>query len=178
MRRLSENPKIGAVDEAEIVCDSVAETVPVSGHFVSQERDDLSLELAESLVIPVVGDVFVHQGPQPFDGIEMGTVGRKEVQHDFAPGLGKPLFDDVGLVIAGVVDEDVDEAHRGMRAFDLAQQLDEAQRVDCLDGENLRLAGFQIDGAVDIEPVTARRLLHREGDVPAGPAAGLTWWVG
>ncbi len=51
----------------------------------------------------------------------MGTVGRKEVQHDFAPGRRKPLFDDAGLVIAGVVDEDVDEAHRGMRALDLAQ---------------------------------------------------------
>ena len=51
----------------------------------------------------------------------MGTVGRKEVQHDFAPGLRKPLLDDVGLVIAGVVDKDVDEAHRGMRALDLAQ---------------------------------------------------------
>ena len=60
------------------------------------------------------------QGPQPFDGIEMGTVGRKE---------------------------DLDGAHRGMRALDLAQELDEARRADLLDGEDLRLAGFQIDGA-------------------------------
>ena len=51
----------------------------------------------------------------------MGTIGRKEVQHDFAPGRRKPLFDDAGLVIAGVVDKDVDETHRGMRALDLAQ---------------------------------------------------------
>ena len=51
----------------------------------------------------------------------MGTVGRKEVQHDFALSRRKPRFDDVGLVIAGVVDEDVDEAHRVMRALDLAQ---------------------------------------------------------
>ena len=52
------------------------------------------------------------------------------------------------------------------------------QRVDLLDGENLRLAGFQIDGAVDIEPVTARRLLHREGDVLASPAAGRPHLMG
>ena len=39
------------------------------------------------------------------------------MQHDFAPGRRKPFFDDVSLVIAGVVDEDVDEAHRGMRAL-------------------------------------------------------------
>ncbi len=58
-----------------------------------------------------------------------------------------------------------------MGALNLAQKLDEAERVDLLDGENLRLAGFRIDGAVDIEPLTARRLLHRDGDILAGPAA-------
>ena len=91
------------------------------GHGVLEERDDLPAELGEGLVVPVVGDVFVHQGPQLFDGIEMRTVGRKEVQHDFAAGRRKPRFDDAGLVIAGVVDEDVDEAHRGVGALDLAQ---------------------------------------------------------
>ena len=64
-----------------------------------EELDDLPAELGEGLVVPVVGDVFVHQGPQPFDGIEMGTVGRKEAQNDFAPGLRKPLLDDAGFVI-------------------------------------------------------------------------------
>ena len=42
----------------------------------------------------------------------------------------------------------------------------------------LRLAGFKIDGAVDIEPVTARRLLHRDGDVLAGPATGRPHLMG
>ena len=96
----SDKPKIGAVDDAEIVGDSVAEMFPASGHGVPEELDDLPAELGEGLVIPVVGDVFVHQGPQPFDGIEMRTVGRKEVQHDFAPCRRKPFFDDVSLVIA------------------------------------------------------------------------------
>ncbi len=51
-------------------------------------------------------------------------------------------------------------------------KLDEAQRVDLLDGEDLRLAGFQIDGAVDVEPLTAGRLLDGDRDIPASPAAG------
>ena len=42
----------------------------------------------------------------------------------------------------------------------------------------LRLAGFKIDGAVDVEPLTARRLLHRDGDVLAGPAAGRPYLMG
>src|SRR5271165_2381800 len=73
--RLSENPKIGAMDDAEIVGDSVAEPLPLSWHGMPEELDDLPAELGEGLVVPVVGDVLVHQGPQPFDGIEVGTVG-------------------------------------------------------------------------------------------------------
>jgi len=100
------------MDHAKIVRDSVAEMFPAPGHGVPEEFEDLAAELGEGLVIPVVGDVFVHQAPQPLDGIEMGTIGRKEVQHDLAPGRRKPLFDDVGMMIAGVVDKDVDETAR------------------------------------------------------------------
>src|SRR5208282_6174206 len=121
IRRLSENSKIGAMDHAEIVGDSVAETAPVSGHGIPQERDDLCAELWEGLVVPIVGDVFMHQGPQPLDRIEMGTVLWKETQQAFAPGRREPLFDDAGFVILGVVDEDVDEAFVRMGAFDLSQ---------------------------------------------------------
>jgi hypothetical protein len=64
IRRLSDNPKIGAMDHAEIVRDSVAEPLPLFGHGLSEEFEDLSAEFVEGLVIPVVGDVFVHQGPQ------------------------------------------------------------------------------------------------------------------
>ena len=109
------------MDDAEIVGDSVGEPLPLSGHGMPEKLDDLAAELGEGLVVPVVGDVLVHQGPQPFDGIEMGTVGRKEAQNDFAPGLRKPLLDDASLVITGVVDKDMNEAHRGMRGLDLAQ---------------------------------------------------------
>ena len=72
IRRLSEKPKFAAMDDAKIVRDSVAEIFPASGHGVPEELDDLPVELGEGLVVPVVGDVFVHQAPQPLDGIEMG----------------------------------------------------------------------------------------------------------
>ena len=85
----------------------------------------------------------------------MGTVRRKEVQHDFAARCRQPLFDNIGMVIAGVVEKDVNEAHRAMRALDLAQELDQTRRADVLNRDNAGLAGFEIDGAVD-----------------------MTWWVG
>ncbi len=68
------------------------------------------------------------------------------MQNDLAPGHCKPLFDDAGMMVARVVEKDVDETHRGMRAFNLAQELDGALRVDLIDGEDLCLAGLQIDG--------------------------------
>ena len=42
IRRLSENPKIGAMDHAEIVRDSVAEPFPLFGHGMPEEFEDLS----------------------------------------------------------------------------------------------------------------------------------------
>ena len=42
----------------------------------------------------------------------------------------------------------------------------------------MKTTGFQIDDAVDIEPLTARRLLHRDGDVLAGPAASRPHLMG
>src|SRR5271157_5019668 len=105
------------MDHAEIVSDSIAESAPVSGPFIPQERDDLCAELREGLVVPIVGDVFMHQGPQPLDRIEMGTVLWKETQHALAPGRRKPLSDDTGFVIIGVVGEDVDDALARMNAL-------------------------------------------------------------
>ena len=64
----SDNPKIGAMDHAEIVADSVPKALPLFGHCMPEERDDLPAEFVENLEIAVAGDVFVHQAPQPFDG--------------------------------------------------------------------------------------------------------------
>jgi hypothetical protein len=60
---LSDNPKIGAMDHAEIVGDSVAVPLPVFGHGLPEEFEHLSAEFPECLVVPVVGDVLVHHPP-------------------------------------------------------------------------------------------------------------------
>ena len=79
--RLSDDPKLVAVDDAEVVSDSIAEAVPV---LVFQELQNCSLELAERFVVPVVGRVLVHESPTLFDRIEMGTIRRDEMQHRFS----------------------------------------------------------------------------------------------
>ena len=82
--RLSDDPKLVAVDDAEVVGDSIAEAVPVLGNCVFQEFQNCSLELPERFVVPVVGRVLVHESPTLFDRIEMGTIWRDEVQHGFS----------------------------------------------------------------------------------------------
>jgi hypothetical protein len=40
------------MDDAEIVGDSVAEPLPLSGHGMPEKLDDLAAELGEGLVVP------------------------------------------------------------------------------------------------------------------------------
>src|ERR1700704_3739571 len=82
--RLGDDPKFVAVDDAEVVGDSIAGAVPVLGNRVFQEFQNCSLELPECFVVPVVGGVLVHESPTLFDRIEMGTIWRDEVQHGFS----------------------------------------------------------------------------------------------
>jgi hypothetical protein len=52
--RLSDYPKLVAVDGAEVAGDSIAEVVPVLGNCMFQEFQNRSLELPERFVVPVV----------------------------------------------------------------------------------------------------------------------------
>ena len=61
--RLSENSKIPGVDDAEVVGDLVAETMPVSRHLLTQEVKDRRPELGEARVAFVVSDMPMHQRP-------------------------------------------------------------------------------------------------------------------
>src|ERR1700694_747519 len=71
--RLGDDPKFVAVDDAEVVGDSIAEAVTVLGNRVFQEFQNCSLELPEGFVVPVMGRVLVHESPTLFDRIEMGA---------------------------------------------------------------------------------------------------------
>ncbi len=72
--RSRQNPKIRGRDDAEIVRDLVAVEAPVPGYLLAQERQDRVAEVAEGLVALVVGDVLVHQTPQPFDRVQVRAV--------------------------------------------------------------------------------------------------------
>ena len=58
-----ENPKIGRVDDAEIVGNRIAEDGPVFRHLHAQEMQNGSAEVVVARVASVVGHVAMHQPP-------------------------------------------------------------------------------------------------------------------
>src|SRR5208337_4347006 len=71
----------------------------------------------------LVGDVLVHHLPQALDWVEVRAVGRREVQDDAPPWLLQPVLDGSGTMVAGVVEEDVDAAHRLIGALQRCEQV-------------------------------------------------------
>src|SRR5271165_6767542 len=140
-----EDPKILRVDDAEIVGDGRRELVEPARHGFAQEPEYGFGEVAEFGVSPVVGDVLVHHLPQALDRVEVRTVGRHEVQDDAPPRLLQPVLDGSGMMVAGVVEEDVDAAHRRIGALQRGEQVDGALRVDGLDLLDAGQSGLQVD---------------------------------
>lgn len=97
-------------------------TVPVSGHVVAQECQDGVGEIVEGPVAAVVGDVLVHQPPEAFDGIEMGAIGWDEVEFDPAFRPRQPCLHQFGVMISGIVEEEVDHTHAGIHRLDRDQR--------------------------------------------------------
>ena len=121
---LPHNPKILWGYDAKIVGDRIAEVRPVPWNLFTQEPERRVRELSTCGVARVVGDVSVHEAPQPFNRIEMRTIGRDEMQFDPAPRPGKPFLHQFGMMIACVVEKDMDEHEQRIERLDRIQQPD------------------------------------------------------
>ncbi len=175
---LNDDPKTLTPDNTELISDSVARSGPSAGPFIAQEIDHRNAELVERLEVQIVGDVLMHQPHSRSMGSRWGEkIGRK--RSTLAFGLASHSLDDDGAMMGGVVEKDMDAAHLGMRALDLLKKLEQTRPIDPLDVQDLSPAGLQIDGAVEVQPIPARGLLHGDGDALRSPASdwpGL--WVG
>src|SRR5271166_6613158 len=84
---LTQDPKFGGKDDAEIISDRIAKLAPFPWDFVAEEVENGVGEFPTRWVGLVVGEMLVHQRPQPLDGIEMRAVRRDEMQRDPSYGL-------------------------------------------------------------------------------------------
>ena len=138
---------------------------------VAQEAEDSVAEGAVSGVALVMCNGLMHRAPQSLNRVEMRTIGWDEVKNDAAPRLIKPLPHHLGVVIAGVVEEDMDQTHRRVHCLEAGQQGDCADGVNGQHVDHPGLPGLKVDGAVDVEAVAAAGLLDGEIDLLGRPAA-------
>src|SRR3954469_7302112 len=101
----------------------------------------------------VVGHVLVHQSPEPLDRVQMRAVDRHEMAPDPPAWHGQPVLNRPGVMVAGIVQEHMDDPPR--RILDRDQEGDRAQGVDRHHLDHAGPAGFQIEGAVNVQAISA-----------------------
>ena len=117
-------------------------------------------------------DLAVHDAPQSLDGVEMRRVGGEEVQLDPALRSGQPLLDQPGMMVARVVEDDMDAALVRVAGLDCVEQSDGADGIDPVGLDERTIEAFQIEGAVEVDTLTPRGAAKRDVFFPPDPAMG------
>jgi hypothetical protein len=81
-------------------------------------------------------------------------------------------------MIARVVEKHVDQRRRGVERLQAFQEFDRRSGVDDFDFDHLGLAGFQVDGAMNIETLAPRRLFDRQRLVLGRPTSRCAGGMG
>ena len=89
---------------------------PFLGNCLVKKGQDSHAELVEGFVVSIVGGVLMHEAPASLDRIEVRTIGRDEVQHALATFSLEPFTHALGMMVAGIVQVDMDPSFLGMRA--------------------------------------------------------------
>ena len=77
-----------------------------------------------------MGDMTVHDGPEPFDGIEMRAKGRQLDQMN-ATVFARQERSDIGaFVVWGIVPNDVNDTFFQVSGLDLGEKLNRADTID------------------------------------------------
>jgi hypothetical protein len=119
-------------------------------------------EIAECLVTSIVRDMLVHQAPKPLDRIQMRAIGRNEVALDPAPWSRQPSLHQLGVVVAGIVQKQMDQPLARIHRLDRPHQHDRADRIHCHRLDHQGFAGLEINRAVDVQALAAAGLFDRD----------------
>jgi hypothetical protein len=114
----------------------------------------------------------MHETPTSFDRIEVRTIGWDEVQYALAPGSLEPVTPAPGMMVAGIVQVDMDSFFLGMCSFDGLEQRNQAACVDFGQFQHLRLASLQIDRVMNVEGLVTSCLLDGDCNALRCPTSG------
>jgi hypothetical protein len=148
-----ENPKVPRRYDAKVIGHTIAKRAPPAGHIAAQETEHGVAKSIVSGITSVVGYVLVHQSPQTLDRVQMRAVGRNEMEPD--PPAWPTSPEPPWRGVAGVVQKHMDDPHRRIQGLDRDQESDRAPGVDRQHLDHAGLAGFQIDGAVNVHALPA-----------------------
>src|SRR5450830_1670804 len=102
----------------------------------------------------------------------MRAIGRDEVQLYSPPRLSEPFPHDLRVMIACVVEKNMDEDQHRIERLDRFQKPDRRGGVDGFDLDHSGLTGLEIDRAMDVDALAPTRLLDREILLARRPATG------
>lgn len=125
--------------------------LPFLGNCLVEEGEDRRAKLLEGFVVSIVGRVLMHESPASLDRIEMRTIGRDEVQHALAFLSLEPFTHALGMMVAGIVQVDMNPSFMGMCSFDRLEQCDQAFCIDFGHFQHLCVARLQIDRTMNVE---------------------------
>src|SRR3984893_7882613 len=92
------------------------------------------------------------------------------MQLDPAPWPGEPFPHELGMMIARVVEKDMDEHEHRIERLDRFQETNRRGGVDGQGLDHWGLAGLQIDRAVNVDALTPARLFKHRRYGRAAPA--------
>ena len=144
-------------DDPEVVGDGFRDRLPFVGQRFVEECEDRFGELAEVRMEAVVRHVAVHDAPQTLDGVQVRRIGWQEVQPDAAPRPLQERLERLRVMVAGVVQEDMDHPAVGMGALQLPQKPQARPGIDPLALHQREPHRLQVQRPVQVQAPPAGR---------------------
>ena len=103
-----------------------------------------------------MGDMTVHDGPEPLDVIEMWAIGRQLDQMN-ATFFARQERSDIGaFVVWGIVPNDVNDTFVRVSGLDFGEKLNGADTIDGRWLNEGRVEGFQVQSPVNVDAPAPR----------------------
>ena len=117
-------------DDAEVISYLISKVAPQFWDDLSHKVHDCVAEVFLRWIVPIMGNVTVHDGPEPLNWIEMRAVGRQLDQMN-ATVFARQERSDIGaFVVWGIVPNDVNDTFFQVSGLDLGEKLNRADTID------------------------------------------------
>jgi len=134
----------------------ISKASPLFWKHLSHKVQDCVGEVFLRWIVPIVGDVTVHDGPEPLDGIETRAIGRQLDQMNATVFARRERSDIGAFVVSGIVSNDVNDTFVRVPRLDLGEKLNGANPIGGGWLNKGRVEGFKVQSAVNVHAPTPR----------------------